>query len=55
MIVEFEYDEDIMHSEDQEAKDWFYNEILLGERLTLFSNEAGDFIGDIKILEIKDA
>lgn len=52
----FEYDESTMHAgdDDEEARDWFLNEILLKERLLLHSNEIGDTIGECKILSIKE-
>lgn len=52
----FEYDEIIMHAgdDDEEARDWFLNEILLKERLLLLSNEIGGTIGECKILSIKE-
>lgn len=51
--VEFTYDTKIMHGKDKEAIDWFYNDILLSEKLTLHSDEIGDEIGTIKVLKIK--
>jgi len=54
MIIELEYDNDIMHREDAEAIDWFYNEILVGKggQLILHSNEIGDEIGKVKGIKI---
>lgn len=56
MIVEFEYDDESMHSGDgdKQAKDWFFNDILLGDEnvLAVWDREIGDHIGTIKILEI---
>ena len=57
MLVELEYDADTMHSTDAESIDWFRNDILLGksldcERLILHSNEIGDEVGTIRVLEI---
>jgi len=52
--IELEYDNEIMHNEDQEAIDWFYNKILIGEggQLLLHSNEIGDTVGKVKGIKI---
>lgn len=59
--AELEYEEDIMHSDDWESRQWFYEDILLrthddaGEpNLILHSNELGDSIGILKIIKITD-
>ena len=55
MLVELEYDGDMMHGTDAESIDWFRNDILLGkcgEPLILHSNEIGDEVGTIRVLEI---
>ena len=56
MTVELTYDDDMMHGVEQESIDWFENGILLnkigGEDLLLHSNEIGDTIGTIKVLDI---
>lgn len=52
MLVELRYDASIMHGRDKEAKDWFFNEILKKDKLILHSNEIGDEIGIIKVLEV---
>jgi hypothetical protein len=54
MTIEFEYDVKTMHGYDEHAKDWFFNEILSGVKgeLSLHSNDIGDFIGVVKVLEI---
>ena len=58
MTVEFTYDEQLMHSGDEcpESKEWFYEDILKnridGGKLILLSNEIGDVVGDITVLEI---
>lgn len=53
MMVELEYDSETMHSgnNDPEAKKWFEN-ILQNDMLMLHSNEIGDEIGNVKVLEI---
>ncbi len=54
MVIELEYDNEMMHGEDQEAIDWFQNDILLGKGglLMLHSNEIGDHVGDVVGVEI---
>jgi hypothetical protein len=56
MTIEFEYDVKTMHGDDEQAKDWFFNEILSGVKgdLSLHSNDIGDFIGTVKVLAIID-
>jgi hypothetical protein len=51
MVVELEYDEKLM-GETQEEKDWFNNDILLKDTLILHSNEIGDEIGTLKVIDI---
>lgn len=55
MVVEFEYDDNLMHGNDEQGIEWFMNDILMDEKLILHSNEIGDTIGEIKVLEIDDA
>ena len=54
MVIELEYDDEVMHHDDKEAIDWFYNEILLGKGglLLLHSNEIGDHVGSVEGIEI---
>jgi len=54
MLVELEYDADMMHSgdNDSDAKDWFFNRVLRKDRLWLHSDEIGDCVGDIRVLSI---
>lgn len=52
LLVEFEYDDKTIHGEEQEAKDWFFNEILKKDELTLNSHEIGDNIGTVKVKKI---
>lgn len=52
MRIELTYNATTMHGNDKEAKDWFFNEILGEDTLILHSNEIGDEIGTVKILEI---
>ena len=50
--IEFEYDEDVMHGDDQDAINWFFSDILKNEKLNLHSNEIGDFIGTVKVNKV---
>lgn len=54
LLIELKYDDKIMHGgdTDKEAKDWFFGEVLK-DKLILHSNEIGDEIGTVKVLEIK--
>ncbi len=51
MTIEFEYDAELMYSDDQEAKDWFFDEVLK-KGLLLHSNVIEDTLGPVKILQI---
>jgi hypothetical protein len=53
LLVELKYDEDMMYGDDEDGKDWFYNGILLRDKLNLYSEEIGAWVGAIKVLEIK--
>lgn len=53
MMIELQYDADIMHGDDQEARDWFINDILQGDGgLSLYSSEIGDTIGAVRVIQI---
>ena len=55
MLVELDYDAEMMHSgdADKEAKLWFMENVLLDKHgLILHSNEIGDHIGLINVLEV---
>ena len=52
IVATFTYDNELMHGNDITAMLWFFNKILLKEKLILHSNEIGDEIGTIKIKEI---
>lgn len=56
MLVELNYDADGMHGDHEEAKRWFTETILLSkgsdELLILHSNEIGDTVGEVRVLEI---
>lgn len=51
--AEFTYDQECMHGEDKEAREWFFKDILMKDTLIVHSNEIGDEIGTIKITKIK--
>ncbi len=54
--VELTYDNEVIHDDDPESLEWFYNNILKqsesDELLLLHSNEFGDTIGEIKVINI---
>ena len=50
MQIELEYDAEQWHGEGEESKEWFFNDVLKGG-LSLFSDEAGDVIGKVRIIE----
>lgn len=53
--IELDYDADLHHAEDNIAREWFFNEVLCGQKrddLILHSNEIGDSIGTVKVLKI---
>ena len=54
--IELEYDDEVMHGDDQDGIDWFYNEILIGDGglLQLHSNHIGDHVGEVKGIKILD-
>ena len=57
LLVELTYDEDLMHGEDPESIRWFRDEILMCENredLLLHSNEIGDTVGSIRVLQLPE-
>lgn len=53
MVVELDYDADLMHGGDTDVKGWFFNNVLMGEDLSLHDNgEIGDTVGKITVIEI---
>lgn len=50
MLIELVYDGMAMHSFEPEALKWFEDEVLGGE-LILHSNEIGDEIGRVRVLD----
>ena len=51
MLVELTYNNDTMHGDDPDGIVWFNDEIL-GSEIIAWSNELGDEVGFIKVLEI---
>jgi hypothetical protein len=49
--AELSFDEEMMYCNELE-KGWFYEDVLEG-KLELFSEEIGDMVGSIKIIEIE--
>ena len=58
MIIELEYNEQVMHGDDKESYDWFICEVLAASpsdfpnALSLHSNLIGDFVGDVELISI---
>jgi len=47
-----EYDDELMHADDDEAKDWFFNDILGAPKLRLIEVDImGDEVGELSIEE----
>jgi hypothetical protein len=56
MVVQLEYDESIIHGDDQDGIDWFYDEILhagVGQ-LLLHSNSIGDTVGKVCVISVEN-
>jgi len=54
LIIELEYNQEIMHESDADGIDWFYQEVL-GDKnggLQLYSTEIGDEVGKIKVIGV---
>jgi len=51
LIVELEYDTELMHGNDPDAVEWFRS-TLLNDDLVLHSNEIGDEIGTVRVIRI---
>ncbi len=52
LTIELEYDADAMHGDDYEACIWFINEVLHNSGLHLFSDEIGDYVGTVKVIDL---
>jgi len=60
LTIELEYDNEL-YGDDPEEKDWLFNHILLNnierdtsEELILFSNEIGDEVGIVTVIDIQE-
>lgn len=53
LLVELDYDDEVMHGDDPEAIAWFNNEIIspTSNNLSLFCNGIGDEVGKIRVIE----
>lgn len=55
LVIELTYDDEIMHGANPEGIGWFYLNVLgdtTNDSLMLHSNEVGDTIGVVKVLEV---
>ena len=51
MTIELEYDADSMYGDDNGGKEWFFGDVLGADSgLTLFSDEIGDFVGSVQVI-----
>lgn len=53
MKIELEVDENF--GEDPEEKEWLFKDVLKESDLFLHSNEVGDIVGLVKVIELKDS
>lgn len=53
IVATLELDTRMFPPHDKESQDWLINDILLGERLVLHSNEIGDVVGDVLIESVE--
>lgn len=55
MLLELTYEDDLIHGNCPEGIGYFYKEVL-GDKagLMLHSNELGDTVGTVNVLEIKE-
>jgi len=52
LTIELDYNSDIMHGDDKEAQEWFFKDVLGRDQLFLHSNEIGDEVGNVNVLEV---
>ena len=53
MTIELDYDDDLMHGNDDDSIQWFFQDILKGDDLHLGDfGELGDIIGRVKVINI---
>ena len=53
MLIEVDID-DIVMGESEEEKNWFFGSVLATGDLILHSNEIGDTVGEVRVLEYKE-
>lgn len=51
LVIELEYDPELMHGNDPDAIEWFLSTLLNGD-LTLHSNDVGDDIWTTRVIGI---
>jgi len=49
LVIELDYDNELWHGDEEVAREWFRDEIL-GGPLMLHSNEAGDEVGEVRVV-----
>ena len=49
LMIELEYDDDLVHSNEPEAVEWFWL-VVMGGELILHSNEIGNEVGRVKVI-----
>ena len=49
LVIELDYDNEMMHGDDEEGIAWFRDEVL-GKELILHSNEIGDEVGKVRLV-----
>lgn len=57
LVIELEYDAEMMHGgdADAEARRWFMEDVLMGSCLSLNDNgDLGDQIGSVKVLKVEE-
>lgn len=51
LVIEIEYDPELMHGNDPGAVEWFRSTMINGD-LVLHSNDIGDEIGPLRVIRI---
>jgi hypothetical protein len=52
LLIELDYNAAMMHENDPEAIEWFFTDLLPGDELFLHSNEIGDTVGTVRVMDI---
>ena len=50
LVIELEYDDEIMHGDEPDAIEWFWLNVMGDGKLYLHSNEIGDEVGRVKVI-----